>query len=122
MILILVWFGDSKPVPNIFLEPLYKALENLQKGIKIFVKDVEKEITLHGAIICVTVKPINRRSKCGANSSMLILAELSIFRKQSGLREVNLKTFRLRMPTSESFVNLVNISLKLFNNNFQRLT
>ncbi|CAB0036295.1 unnamed protein product, partial [Trichogramma brassicae] len=50
------------------------------------------------------LKPINRRSKCGANSSMLILAELRIFGKQSGLREVNLKTFRLRMPTSESFV------------------
>lgn len=54
MILVALWFGDKKPDPNLFLNPLKKSLRNLFKGVNMYVKDLNDVIKFRGIIICGT--------------------------------------------------------------------
>uniref|UniRef100_A0ABD2XJS3 Uncharacterized protein n=1 Tax=Trichogramma kaykai TaxID=54128 RepID=A0ABD2XJS3_9HYME len=54
MILVALWFGEKKPVPNIFLKFLYSTMKELRKGVNIYVEDLKKNVDLHAAIICGT--------------------------------------------------------------------
>lgn len=54
ILLVGLWFGEKKPNPNIFLEPLKKSLRVLYRGIKVFVDDLKSYLTIRGLIICGT--------------------------------------------------------------------
>uniref|UniRef100_A0ABD2XFT0 Uncharacterized protein n=1 Tax=Trichogramma kaykai TaxID=54128 RepID=A0ABD2XFT0_9HYME len=54
MLLVLLWFGDNKPMPNLFLEPLRHPLRQVYKGIDFFVKDLDSVLNIRGIIICGT--------------------------------------------------------------------
>ena len=43
LLLVSLWFGDEKPVPNLFLEPIKQSLKNLYKGVEIYVKDLNNQ-------------------------------------------------------------------------------
>lgn len=54
MLLVALWFGDKKPVPSLFLDPLKLSLKKVFQGIKVFVTDLQKEIIIRGITICGT--------------------------------------------------------------------
>ena len=54
ILLVALWFGDKKPVPNLFLEPLKETLRDLYKGIDFYVKDLNSYVTVRGLILCGT--------------------------------------------------------------------
>ena len=54
ILLVALWFGDKKPVPNLFLEPLKETLLDLYKGIDFYMKDLNSYVTVRGLILCGT--------------------------------------------------------------------
>ena len=54
VLLVSLWFGDKKPVPNLFLQPLKKSLKKLYKGINLYVTDLDREIIVKGIVLCGT--------------------------------------------------------------------
>lgn len=49
-----LWFGNKKPAPNLYLEPIEASLKKLYKGINLYVQDVDKNITVRGLVVCGT--------------------------------------------------------------------
>lgn len=54
VLLIALWFGDEKPNPNLFLMPLKQSIKKVYEGIKVYVRDLVKYITIRGIICCGT--------------------------------------------------------------------
>ena len=54
LLLVAVWFGDKKPVPNLFLEPIKNSLKDLYKGVELYTKDLDKILKVRGVILCGT--------------------------------------------------------------------
>uniref|UniRef100_A0ABD2W8M7 Transposase domain-containing protein n=1 Tax=Trichogramma kaykai TaxID=54128 RepID=A0ABD2W8M7_9HYME len=52
MLLVALWFGDHKPVPNIFLKPLKKSLKKLYEGVDFYVQDLGEVSTVKGVLLC----------------------------------------------------------------------
>ena len=62
VLLVSLWFGDKKPVPNIFLEPIKNSFRKLYKGMEFYVQDLEKK-SLCGGLLQV-VRAIFRQKLC----------------------------------------------------------
>lgn len=54
MLLVGLWFGDKKPDPNLFLNPLREPIENLKSGVEFFINDINKKILIKGILITGT--------------------------------------------------------------------
>uniref|UniRef100_A0ABD2WLU6 Uncharacterized protein n=1 Tax=Trichogramma kaykai TaxID=54128 RepID=A0ABD2WLU6_9HYME len=54
MLLVALWFGDHKPVPNIFLKPLKKSLKKLYEGVDFYIQDLGEVSTVKRILLCGT--------------------------------------------------------------------
>lgn len=54
ILLAALWFGESKPFPNLFLQPLNASLRELRGGINMSIPNVEVPVKVRGIVICVT--------------------------------------------------------------------
>lgn len=54
IILVGLWFGEQKPIPNMYLSSIYDEIMELRNGIEIETPDVPNMINVKGIIICGT--------------------------------------------------------------------
>ena len=54
MLLVALWFGDKKPLPNLFLQPLLEPLKELFNGINVYVEDLKEDLSIRGILMCGT--------------------------------------------------------------------
>ena len=52
ILLVSLWFGEKKPIPNLFLKPLKNILRDMYKGVEFYVKDLNRTIIVRGLIAC----------------------------------------------------------------------